>query len=175
MGRIAALCDLLRNGFGTRFDNLRPDGAPHPPLPQKRNQLMDSLFNDVRYALRMLRKSPVFTLVAVASLAIGIAANTTVFSFVDAALMRPLPVSAPEELAVLGWRSPAGTEMLDVSTWGWWLTDEDGNGLSDSVDGAADLDGNGVGNYADIDDDGTNDLISVGYRIVSAVPATVME
>jgi hypothetical protein len=57
----------------------------------------------VRYGIRVLRRTPVFTAVAMASLAIGIGANTAVFSLVDTVLLRTLPVRNPEELVVLGW------------------------------------------------------------------------
>jgi predicted permease len=60
--------------------------------------LLESLVADIRYALRWLRKSPGFTLVAVASLAIGIGFNTALFTIVDALLFKPLPVTAPERL-----------------------------------------------------------------------------
>jgi len=132
-GRITVLWDLLRNGFGARLDDMRLQRAPRlPEQPRKRALGMDSVWQDIRFALRMLRKSPVFTVVAAASLAVGIGANTAIFSFVDAALLRPLAVPSPHELVVLGWRSPAGTEMPDVSTWGWYLTDDNGDGLSSS-------------------------------------------
>ena len=62
---------------------------------------MVNFFEDVRYALRGLRKSPLFTMVALASLAIGIGANTAVFSLMDQALLRSLPVKHPEELVLL--------------------------------------------------------------------------
>ncbi len=57
--------------------------------------------NDLRYALRQLRKSPVFTLVAVITLALGIGANTAIFTLLDQALIRSLPVSHPEQLVRL--------------------------------------------------------------------------
>ena len=56
------------------------------------------MYNDLRYAIRMLLKGPGFTAVAVLSLSLGIAANATIFSFVNALLFRPAPVEAPAEL-----------------------------------------------------------------------------
>lgn len=56
------------------------------------------MLNDVRYALRMLRKNPGFTAVAACSLAIGIGANSAIFSFADGMLLRPLPVMKPSEV-----------------------------------------------------------------------------
>src|ERR1700751_2120131 len=61
---------------------------------------------DVRYALRMLRKNVVLTLVILASLAIGIGANTAIFSVVDALLLRPLPYPHADRLANIWLHSP---------------------------------------------------------------------
>src|SRR3954467_1606714 len=67
---------------------------------------MRALWQDVLYALRMLRKTPVLTATMVLSLAIGIGANTAIFSVVDALLLRPLPYPHSDRLAVLWLRSP---------------------------------------------------------------------
>ena len=62
---------------------------------------MGSLMQDLRYGFRLLSKAPLFTVTAVLSLAIGIGVNSTVFSIVDAAYLRPWPVKNPSQLAVI--------------------------------------------------------------------------
>jgi predicted permease len=68
---------------------------------------LDVVRQDVRFALRSFRRTPAFTAVAVLTLAIGIGANTAIFSAVNALLLRPLPFPAPERLMSLGMTVPA--------------------------------------------------------------------
>jgi macrolide transport system ATP-binding/permease protein len=64
---------------------------------------LESALRDARYGLRQLRRSPTLTLAVIFSLAIGIGANTAIFSLVDAALLKPLPVRDPDNLVILEW------------------------------------------------------------------------
>jgi predicted permease len=100
---------------------------------------MITLLEDVRYALRGLRKSPLFTIVALASLAVGIGANTAVFSLMDQALLRSLPVKHPEELVLFSAPGPrSGTinsNYNDLVTFSYPMYREfrDGNAVFSGV------------------------------------------
>ena len=69
---------------------------------------MSTLFQDLRFGLRMLAKNPGFTAVAVLTLALGIGANSAIFTVVDAAALRPLPVTNPDRLVRLSMMTPQG-------------------------------------------------------------------
>src|SRR5262250_2720229 len=84
--------ELMRRSLGAFWDALLLQ-----PI-----RLEDEMFQDLRYGARMMLKSKMFTLVAVLSLALGIGANTAIFSLIDAVLLRSLPVREPEKLVLFG-------------------------------------------------------------------------
>ena len=79
--------------------------------------MLETAWQDMRYGLRLLRRSPLFALTAIASLAIGIGANTTIFSIASALLLRPLPgVFEPRRLVDIG-RTQDGDGAIDTSSY----------------------------------------------------------
>ncbi len=85
---------------------------------------LERLLQDVHFAARVLRKSPAFTLVAIASLAIGIGANTAMFSLVDAILLRSLPVRQPGQLRMVLWAGEPRLPQNHRSGQSWKLDGE---------------------------------------------------
>ncbi len=91
--------------------------GPEPVIAgdARRANTLSDLFHDVRYAMRMFRKNPGFTALAIVSLALGIGANTAIFSLISAALIRPLPYPEAHQLvqaASSGYYPPGGLVAL---------------------------------------------------------------
>ena len=78
--------------------------------------MIDNLAQDLRYAVRSLRRTPSFTAAVLITLALGIGANTTIFSLIEAVMLRTLPVSAPEELQFVAIGLPSRTGSARLST-----------------------------------------------------------
>ena len=89
---------------------------------------LDSLFQDTRLSLRSLAKSPGFTLIALLSLALGIGANTAIFTLIHQVLLRDLPVQHPEQLVLIGRSDGAGVaggiDLGDYGLFPWYFTRE---------------------------------------------------
>jgi macrolide transport system ATP-binding/permease protein len=82
---------------------------------------LDSVAHDLRYSLRGMRRNPGFTAIAVLSLALGIGANTAIYSFMESILLRPLPVPDPESLVIMKYRGwfpgPVGFSLSTRGTY----------------------------------------------------------
>ncbi|MGE3277113.1 MAG: ADOP family duplicated permease [Vicinamibacterales bacterium] len=114
---------------------------------------IEELGEDVRFALRQLRKAPGFALVAVATLALGIGANSAIFALADATLLRPLPLPDPDRLVMI-WERSAESEHGSVSPANmqdWQSRSDAFTGIGGYVDG--------VGNMVMAGADGSTDSV----------------
>lgn len=103
---------LARREFGG------PEQVKEQCRDERRWSWLSGLRQDIVFGVRMMRRSPVVTAAAVLSLALGIGANTAIFSLMDVVLWRHLPVPHPEQLSLIHWQAPqwAGGELADSSS-----------------------------------------------------------
>jgi predicted permease len=110
---------------------------------------MQTLWQDIRFSLRMLRKSPAFTAIAILTLALGIGANTAIFSIANAFLFRPLPVKDADRLTVIAVQSTAKSDPSRVSYLDFLDYKQQSTVFTDMTAYDLDLVGLGTGGRAD--------------------------
>jgi putative ABC transport system permease protein len=169
--------DLMRNGvprekalLQARIEFGGIERAKEECRDTRRVRLIETLVRDVRYSLRMLRSSPGFSLVAILTLALGIGANTAIFSVVDSVLLRPLPYADPAGL-VMVWENssqhpnPHNTvsppDFLD-----WSRRNAVFSGMAAIFDQRANLTGNGLPEEIVLQDVSANFFCVLGVNTV---------
>ena len=129
---------------------------------------LDSLLQDTRFALRMLRKNPGFTAVAVLTLALGIGANTAIFSIVQGVLLAPLPYRDPGQLVAV-WESNPRFPRVGVSYPNfrdWQRMTKSFQQLSAFAQQGYDLTGPGVPEHFDGEEVSANAFSTLGVHLV---------
>ena len=117
LGSLLFWTDILADLTATATrQHLASDAIPGPRIPRRRESFMGTLTQEITYALRALRRNKGVTVAALLTLAIGIGANTAMFSLVDGVLLRPFPYPDPERLAFVWDSHPVrGWDTFTVS------------------------------------------------------------
>ena len=106
---LGALVPGLRRRLGGYFDG---DAVPHAPLPPRGGSMLEAVRLDLKLALRALTHQPRLAATVVLTIAVGIAANTTVFAVIDGLVLRPFPFLEPERLVTVGTAIPKADQEL---------------------------------------------------------------
>src|SRR5436853_5140873 len=127
------IAENLSTGMNTkeaRYAAMRTFGNPTVLKEETRDTWgwtrLEQIAQDVRFAARMLRKSPGFTAVAVLTLALGIGANTAIFSLIDVILLRPLPVRDSDRVVLLNWEAHKQPQADGYNSYGFCDTGKQG-------------------------------------------------
>src|SRR5262245_61040888 len=126
----AALADLGESELLTRELRRVERPAPRESVllgSNRRNSMFGDIWQDVRYAVRTLGKNPGFAAIAVLTLGLGLGANTAIFSLINTALLRPLPVERPDRLVTLN--NAAGRGMFPAFSYPNYKDLRDRNGV----------------------------------------------
>ena len=107
---------------GARYAAMRKFGNVTRVLEDTREvwaiQWLDHLMQDLRFAFRGIRKSPLFATVVVLTLALGIGANTAIFTIIDSVMLRAIPVSNPQQLVIFNWKARRQPDFKGHSSFG---------------------------------------------------------
>ena len=116
----APACRLPKRGGRPHSSSARPKRSANAIMPSKAFPLIENLLFDLRYAIRMLLRSPGFSFIAIATMALGIGATTAIYSVIDATLLHPLPYPKPSELVRIEDDLPGvGAQGVGISVPEW--------------------------------------------------------
>ncbi|MBZ5496592.1 MAG: ABC transporter permease [Acidobacteriia bacterium] len=132
---------------------------------------VERFLQDVRYAARMLRRNPGFAMVAVLTLSLGIGVNTSIFSFVDRLLLRPLPFPESARLVSLGYHSDTGTETYQGLSFPDYLYYRDHSEVLSGLAAYGDVDADVQ--FGDRTENLAGEIVSANYFSILGVQAAL--